>query len=380
MFSQSCGPRVSLRVLILLVSLQSPLFGQEAGGALVILPQDLAVEQLLDEGFHLYIRKKPGLGSVLLTESTRDPKGVENNYAYRTRYQNSINGDERRILNDEVIPQEEGVWSIIDSSPEIHPVLGEAFHLFIPWILYFGYPDTRHGEVYVVDGTFLNLRTFALPYGDYRGAWMDNPFILKIAQRPQPGPPEANYMDAAVETFTQIAEAGHNDPLYSSGPADLVDRVAQILDEEEGPDLDLVICLDTTASMADDIAELRQALIPLLERAMSRIESFRIGLLLYKDYNEDYLVRPLAFTSDMAVFRRSLDRIQVNGGRDIPEAVYEALYEGATRYPWAAPRRLMILIGDAPPHPRQRGRISEAMVIEAIAERNITVRTILLPQ
>ncbi|MDR2370731.1 MAG: hypothetical protein LBD71_04565, partial [Treponema sp.] len=44
---------------------------------------DLRIEQGIDGGFHLYIRKKPGTGSVLLVESTRDPAMRSDNYAYR---------------------------------------------------------------------------------------------------------------------------------------------------------------------------------------------------------------------------------------------------------------------------------------------------------
>jgi hypothetical protein len=86
------------------------------------------------------------------------------------------------------------------------------------------------------------------------------------------------------------------------------------------------------------------------------------------------------FTADFAVFQRNLNSIQVRGGRDIPEAVYEALYEGVTKFPWEAESRIMILVGDAPPHPRQRGKVSKEMVDAAVEEKNIKVSAIILPQ
>ncbi|MDR2110207.1 MAG: hypothetical protein LBP32_02760, partial [Spirochaetaceae bacterium] len=117
---------------------------------------DLRIEQRVDGGFHLFIRKKPGISSVLLTESTRDPARRTDNYAYRCPEWNAVNGDEVRILDGVPIPRENRIWSLIDSTPERHPELGEAFHIYIPYILNYGYPGTRHGEVYVVDGTYLN--------------------------------------------------------------------------------------------------------------------------------------------------------------------------------------------------------------------------------
>jgi Mg-chelatase subunit ChlD len=103
-------------------------------------------------------------------------------------------------------------------------------------------------------------------------------------------------------------------------------------------------------------------------------------MVLYKDYFDEYLTRILPFTSDMRVFQRNIDGIRVGGGRDIPEAVHEAIYDAATRFPWKAGLRRIILIGDAPPHPRPRGKITNEAAYSAATERNITVDTIILPQ
>ncbi|MDR2101872.1 MAG: hypothetical protein LBP43_04810, partial [Treponema sp.] len=158
------------------------LVGGIYGQDLSINAGDLRIEQRVDGGFHLFIRKKPGISSVLLTESTKDPALKEDNYAYRTSRWNAINSDEIRLLNGVPIAGENNIWSLIDSTPEMHPELGQAFHIYIPYLLYYGYENTRHGEVYVVDGTYLNIRSFALPYGDYRGAFRDNPYVLRVTQ------------------------------------------------------------------------------------------------------------------------------------------------------------------------------------------------------
>jgi Mg-chelatase subunit ChlD len=113
---------------------------------------------------------------------------------------------------------------------------------------------------------------------------------------------------------------------------------------------------------------------------LSGFPSFRIGMVLYKDYYDEYLTRVVPFTSDFAKFQRDLNAIRVRGGGDIPEAVYEALYDGATRFTWEADARIMLLIGDAPPHPRPRGRITKAMTDSAVEDRNIKVHAMLLPE
>jgi hypothetical protein len=358
----------------------APVAGQSAGVDLSIQQEDLRIEQRVDGGFHLYIRRKPGVGSVLLTETTRDPALVEPNYAYRVAEWNAINSDEGRLIDGVPSPKARGLFSLIDSSPEPHPELGEAFHIYIPYLLYYGYENTRHGEIYVVDGTYFNIRSFVLPYADYRRAFKDNPYVLRVTQKPLDGPPEGNYMKDTVNTFTSIAEAGNGKLVWSRGPTDLVETIGGILDRERGNAVDLVICLDTTGSMRDDIAVLRQQLPTLLRDYLPDFASFRVGLVLYKDYYDVYITRVAAFTDDIGHFEQSLRAINVGGGKDIPEAVYEALYDGATKFPWASDSRIIILIGDAPPHPRQRGKISKDMVDKAIAERNITVNAIILPQ
>jgi hypothetical protein len=362
-------------ITILLFTLGAALFAQD----LSISTDDLRLEMRPEGGFHLFIKKKPDIASVLITESTRDPNLQADNYAYRAGEWNAINGDEMRLLNGLPIPRESRIYSLISSTVVNHPGLGPSFHIYIPYILYYGYESGRHGEVYLTDGTYLNIRAFALPYADYRGAFRDNPFQLEAKQEPPPGPPEG-YMLETVAAFSEIARAGGGDLIFVQGPDNVVDQIRSVLQSESGKTLDIVICLDTTNSMRKYIDAVREKLIPMLNEMLSGFPSFRIGMVLYKDYYDEYLTRVVPFTSDFARFQRDLNAIRVRGGGDIPEAVYEALYDGATRFTWEAEARIMLLIGDAPPHPKPRGRITKAMTDSAVEDRNIKVHAMLLPE
>jgi hypothetical protein len=346
---------------------------------LTILDSDLRVSQGADGGFHLYIRKKPGIASVLLTETTRDPNLQESNYAYRTDRWNPVNGDEYRLVDGNLISKADNIFSLIDSTPEYSAELGmEVFHIYIPYLLNYGYEWTRHGEVYVGDGTYLNIRAFELPYGDYTGAFRDNPFLLRLTQEELSGTPEDNYMKDASDAYGEIAEVTGGRFRRSVGPADIVPTISGILAAEQESDIDIVFCIDTTASMKNDIEALKKELTAALE--LLRFKNFRAGIVLYKDYFDEYLTKILPFTGDMNVFQRNINSIKVGGGRDIPEAVHEAIYDAATLFPWSASLRRIILIGDAPPHPRPRGKITKEMAYSTATERNITVDTIILPQ
>ena len=347
---------------------------------LTIVPADLKLELRPDGGFHLFIRKKPDISSVLLTESTRDPAMRSDNYAYRAGEWNPVNGDEIRLLNGLPIPLENKIYSLVSSTVVNHDILGEAFHIYIPYILYYGYEDGRHGEVYLTDGTYLNIRAFALPYADYRGAFRDNPFVLEAKQEFPQDPPEGAYIPQAVSTFKEITMAGGGEFIYSKGPDDLVDIIRNVLVRERGKSLDLVICFDTTNSMKKYIDSVRRKLIPMLEDLLKASSSFRIGMVLFKDYYDEYLTKLIPYTDDFSYFQRELNAVRAGGGGDIPEAVYEALFDGAVKFSWEAESKIMLLIGDAPAHPVPRGKITKAMVDDAVKERDIKLYAILMPQ
>jgi len=389
---------------------------------LAVAASDLRIEQRDDAGYHLFVRAKPGIGSVLLVETTKDPGGVADNYAYRAEAWNPVNGDERRILNGAFIDPKSGIWSLIDSTPEPDAEFGSAFHVFIPWVVAYGYSWSRNGREFIADGTFVNIRTFPKPYADYSDGFLDNPYRISVTQKPfprpepivapaveppptvveppapasvpkpapapapkpepkpKPEPPDTSiYMPETLRSFESIAKSGKGTVSYSLGEADIVPTLERILDAVEGDSLDLVICLDTTDSMADDIEAVKTSLPEMVAARTARFSSFRLGLVLYKDYFEDYVVKRLDFTRDVAAFTQAVTRVRVAGGRDIPEAVYEALYEALVGYDWSAEAKLVVLIGDAPAHPLPRGKIDKAMVDRKSAETGVSIDVIILP-
>jgi hypothetical protein len=345
------------------------------------IPSDhLRIEQSLEGGYILTVKKTDDIGSILLTESTADPDMRVHSYTLRNPEYHPLNGDERRKLDGEFLDPEAGIYSLVDSTGEPDEEFGEAFRIFVPYVVIYGYPWSRQGELMVLDGTWLNIRAFEKPYADYEGVYADNPFVLKVVQKPMEGPPEGNYMEDTVENFTEIAKEGRGTTVFSRGYEDMVDEIGTIIGECEGRTLDLVLALDTTKSMEDNIPYLRELLVPLLEKHTARFEVLRFGLVLYRDYMEQYLVRSSPFRDGLGGLQADLDAIRVLGGRDIPEAVYEALYAAVEEYPWRAEDRRIILIGDAPAHPRPRGKVTKEMVYAGAEERDIRLHTIILPQ
>ncbi|MBQ0167532.1 MAG: VWA domain-containing protein [Treponema sp.] len=363
---------------------------------LIVEVSDIRLESDPAGGYHLFIRKKADINSIMLTETTKDPEGKESNYAYRAESWNAINGDEQRILNGEFLVSEYGKYSLMDSTPESDEQFGSAFHIYIPEKLLYGYPWSRNGEILISKGTFINIRTFEKQYGDYTGGFMDNPFMFdfKTTRIPLPEPepePEVvltdDYSPEAAAAFSEIAE----NLTYSKGPETIIQDIMDAFDKLDTEDIiDVVFCIDATGSMLDDIDQLRKELVPNMMEKLAKCPDVRYGLLLYRDYVDSFRYRGLPlkyfpFTRDTSEFLKNLNSFKIIGieGGDIPEAVYEALYGAIEFYDWRPEaQRQVILIGDAEPHPKPRGTTivcTRELIDELSAEKDVKIDAIITP-
>ncbi len=357
----------------------------------LLLVPDYAEDKTV-RGVNLFIRKKENIQSVMLVETTKDPEGKSDNYAFRALEFNEINGNEIRLLDGKVLKSEYSKYTLISSTPVTNSKLGECFQIYIPKTMVYGYPWGRNGTVSIGRGTFINIRSFSKKYGDYTGNFQDNPFMFDFVD---PVVEEKviitdEYNPEAAETFLQIATFGKGRLTYSKGPDSITKDLIRSLDEiKSAPVADVVFAVDTTGSMNDDMDVLKKEWIPELIKQFAEFKDLQVGLLFYRDYNDDYHfkglpVKPFAFTKDLTLFTKNLNSVRIRGmeGGDKPEAVYEALYASMTYFEWREDSvKKVILVGDAEPHSKPRGskRISQEMVAALSEEKNITLDCIILP-
>lgn len=354
-----------------------PLSSQE----LLIESGDVYLNMVEGEGFHLWIKQKEGMNSVLVTESTADPEKQRDSFALRPYEYNEINGDEPRMLNGEILSKDRGYYYLIDSSPEYNEILAAmAFHIFVPLNLTYGYSWSREGQVELRQGTWLNIRSFEMPYADYSGAYLDNPFVLSSKIKELPPPIIVEEVEKELEDIMEEAAVMTGGEFIRAEDGDeAVEKIGRIITSIEGGTIDVVLVVDTTVSMKNDINFLQKKLVPLVKSHIEGFESFRIGIVMYRDYKEAYLTKEMPFLEDMDKVQWQLNRITVSGGRDIPEAVYEGIFSGISSYDWIADHRIIIQIGDAPPHDIPKGTITKEMVYSAAADLGISIYPILLP-
>lgn len=117
--------------------------------------------------------------------------------------------------------------------------------------------------------------------------------------------------------------------------------------------LDLVFCVDLTGSMGGLIASARAHVGRVLDALKAELkDDLRVGFVGYRDHSDgpQKLLQTEPLTTDVERVRKIIDGVKVDGGGDAPEAVYAGLVQ-CLELAWReGSYRVVILIGDAPPH------------------------------
>ena len=366
--------------IVLLMGALAPGYSQTAPASDLVLGAGDVLIEAGDDGYHLFIRQNPGASSVLLSEAFEMPNHKLATYAFRPVGPNPVNDSEKRLLDGKALTQP----FLVSSTPVDHPPLGKAFHVVIPHTVEYGYPNfpnSRYGKVDVLKALatpnvpfWFSIRVFAKPYADYSGAYHDNAFDLKsfVLQVYKPTPD--HYEKGLVEGFSRLGNA-----YKARDIEDALDQLTKILNRPS-ESLDVVLCLDATQSMGKNIQALKEKLTQAMHSGLTQAKSYRIGLVFYRDYMEEYLTKAIPFSSDLAQVQRDLDPAEAEGGGDIPEAVVEGMQAGLTSFNWLGKDRILVVMGDAPQHPTPRGNVTEDGMKQLADDKHIERQLIMLPQ
>jgi Mg-chelatase subunit ChlD len=116
--------------------------------------------------------------------------------------------------------------------------------------------------------------------------------------------------------------------------------------------MDLVLVIDTTGSMSDELTYLQAELDSVIERVRRNAGNvdLRVGVIVYRDEGDDYVVKSAPLTADIGSVGQMLDAQQADGGGDEPEAVDQAM-AAAGRMQWRPDAaKALLFVADAPPH------------------------------
>ncbi|WP_438003394.1 vWA domain-containing protein [Sorangium sp. So ce321] len=139
--------------------------------------------------------------------------------------------------------------------------------------------------------------------------------------------------------------------------------------------LDVSLIIDTTGSMGDEITYLQTEFIALSDAIFARYPDAaqRWSLVVYRDTEDDYIVRWFDFRTDPGEFQVKLAEQGADGGGDTPEAPDMALFKAAD-LSWRTDddtARLAFWVADAPHHDSNAADMADG--IRALRDRGVHV-------
>ena len=111
--------------------------------------------------------------------------------------------------------------------------------------------------------------------------------------------------------------------------------------------------IDSTGSMGWLLSEVKDRVRDLAEWIRSLVPVTRFGVVVYRDQDDpEYVTHLQPLTLNIGRIRRFLEDVDAHGRGDLPEAVEEGIRKAMDDAGWnSSSRRVIIVIGDAPPHP-----------------------------
>lgn len=118
--------------------------------------------------------------------------------------------------------------------------------------------------------------------------------------------------------------------------------------------VDLAFVVDTTGSMGGLIAAAQEQMIAMLRELTEAADiNLWLGVVEYRDHppQDTMVYRVHGFTEDLQTAQKAIKGLKAHGGGDAPEAVLDGIVAACGELGWwKHSRRLMVLVGDAPPH------------------------------
>lgn len=178
----------------------------------------------------------------------------------------------------------------------------------------------------------------------------------------------------AEEAFDVLADYTDGLVYNATYASEVPVMIAQIISDQAVANTDLVFLIDNTGSMYDDIDQVQLAIASIMSSLPS---GTRVGAAFYNDLNEDptgwYDYTPLD-SSPYTATTGFINSLYAYGGGDYPESVYDGIVNAVSDMSWSSSsKRIMIVIGDAPPLEGDLTNYTLGEVIDECTSMGVTV-------
>jgi Mg-chelatase subunit ChlD len=145
--------------------------------------------------------------------------------------------------------------------------------------------------------------------------------------------------------------------------------------------VEVVFVLDTTGSMGDLIDGAKRKIWSIANTIVEQNPDADVamGLIGFRDRGDNYVVKTHQMTEDLQSLYGRLVKFEADGGDDTPESVNEALDNAMTGIKWSKGddiRRIVFLVGDAPPHMDYKGERQYPEILKEAKQRGIIVNAV----
>jgi hypothetical protein len=145
--------------------------------------------------------------------------------------------------------------------------------------------------------------------------------------------------------------------------------------------VEVAFVLDTTGSMADLIDGAKKKIWSIASTIVDTNPDADIAMALvaYRDEGDDYVLQTTPLSEDIQGMYGKLVRLEADGGGDTPESVNAALNEAVKKLQWTPGehvKRIIFLVGDAPPHMDYAQERQYPAILKDAAERAIVVNAV----
>jgi Mg-chelatase subunit ChlD len=156
---------------------------------------------------------------------------------------------------------------------------------------------------------------------------------------------------------------------------------AQAATQEVQERVEVAFVLDTTGSMGDLIDGAKRKIWSIASTIVDSNPDADVAfaLVAYRDRGDEYVVKTFDLSEDIQGMYGKLTRLQADGGDDTPESVNEALDVAVRDLTWSAGgnvKRIVFLVGDAPPHMDYPQERQYPEIVKAAVKRDIIVNTV----
>lgn len=160
------------------------------------------------------------------------------------------------------------------------------------------------------------------------------------------------FSNELIEQFHEMATRTSGELKVVVKSTLIIQTIKEIINENATKDLDLMIIMDKTGSMMDDIISIKTGVKEILDELGKRGIT-RIAIATYGDKNFDGVnwFDYMEFDDDLQRSIEYINSIRVTGGADYPESVIDGVYMAIDSTFWkSTTKKIAIVLGDAPSH------------------------------